>query len=142
MLEFQIQVHRLVLLFTSSIYIYFHRDKRQTLPRFIILVIVIIQSFFLFNLFNNRLIDSNPDLAIFQHLGLPRAYSSSQYRNVKRELFEKYHPDRGTSNLDKDQRLQAFQKIEHYLSFLADNRKRELLDKFNMSRFAHTADAE
>lgn len=142
MLEVDVQVKRLILLTSCSALIYLFRGKKQTLYRVIIASILIVESAILFNVFNNRLVGANPDLNVFRDLGLPRGYSSVQFRTAKRELFEKYHPDRGTSNLDKEVKLQAFQKIENSLSFMADNRKRELLDKFNVKNLDPKLDAE
>lgn len=142
MFELDLQVRRFVLLAGCSTLIYLNRNRKSLVFRLILLLAVSLQSLVLFKNMNARLVDSNEDLLMFERLGLPRAFSSEQYRMAKREVFQRYHPDRGTSALDKEQKLETFQRLENYLSYLENSRKRELLDKFNASKWAPTTDSE
>lgn len=142
MLELDLQIKKFILLTGCLLLVYFHRQKQGTLPRIMLLIVASAQSLVMFRFTNHSLIERNHDLTMFEQLQLPRAFTSEQFRSSKRLVFERYHPDRGTSDLDREQKLEAFQTFENYLSLLADNRKREMLDKFNMSKLPINMDPE
>lgn len=141
MLELESIVHNLFLLIVSIVVptaLY-----RLNIRSYILITsLTAVLSYFLFQAKIENLRMANHNLKAFEELQLSRGFSSTEYRHVKKSIFLKHHPDKANNEVERSKRLLTFQKMEGYLSMLADSNRRELFDKFNVTMVPSGADSE
>lgn len=141
MLELEFLGHNLLLLLISTVvpiamYRLNYRGYIATLS------LTAVLSYFMFQAQSESLRSSNHNLKAFEELQLSRGFNSAEYRQVKKAIFSKYHPDKATNEIERGQLLLTFQKMEGYLSLIDNSNRRELFDKFNITTLPQGADSE
>ena len=66
----------------------------------------------------------------FRQVDLSRNFDSITHKRTSKKILLKYHPDRSTSNLDKEILGEIFAKKTHILDHLKSSSKRDLYDRF------------